>query len=148
MSTHARERKLLQTAVVIGALLPVVVGIFGIACGLCIFDAHASISGQADSHVRYLSGLILAIGVGFLSTVTDIEGQGDRFRLLAMIVWTGGWARMVMLVQTGSPTKMTALALVMELVVTPGLALWRERLERRKTGPQPCQAIAARPPQH
>ncbi len=48
-------------------------------------------SGDLDSHFRYLSGLLLAIGIGFASTVPRIEAQGGRFWLLTGIVMVGGY---------------------------------------------------------
>ena len=89
---------------------------------------------EADSTGRYLSGLLLAIGLAFWATVPRIEAQGARFRLLTLIVLTGGIARLSGLVLVGVPTKGILAGLAMELVVTPGLAIWRERLERLCNG--------------
>ena len=44
-----------------------------------------------------------------------------------MIVFTGGVARLAGLIAAGLPTKAIIFGLVMELLVTPSLALWRER---------------------
>jgi hypothetical protein len=95
------------------------------------------LSRTGDSHLRYLSGLILAIGLGFWSTVPRIELQGTRFRLLTCLVLIGGLVRLLGLVAVGTPTKGVIGALVMELVVTPSLALRRERLERRTQRDRP-----------
>ena len=55
----------------------------------------------------------------------------DRFRLLTGIVVVGGLGRLVALAVRGYPDKPMAAALVMELVVTPALALWQARVARR-----------------
>ncbi len=125
------ERRLLQILVAAFALVPVLSGLSGAVLGSDAFGSHARLSGTGDSHMRYLSGLILAIGIGFWSTVPRIESQGPRFRLLTGLVLIGGLVRLLGLFAVGSPTAGVAGALVMELVVTPSLALWRERLERR-----------------
>jgi len=57
----------------------------------------------ADSHFRYLSGLLLGIGLGFWSTIPRIEANGDRFRLLSFIVVAGGLARFTSLALIGLP---------------------------------------------
>lgn len=128
--TPQTERRALQVAVAILSLVPVLGGAAGIALGARVFgaDVHA-LSG--DSHVRYLSGLLFGIGLAFWATVPSIERQGPRFRLLAGLVLIGGLGRLAALAIAGSPGRIMVLALGMEIVVTPLLALWRERVGRR-----------------
>jgi hypothetical protein len=127
----ACERRALQLAVALLALVPILAGAAGIVFGLHFFDARAGLSRASDSQVRYLSGLLLAIGVGFWSTVPRIEDKGARFRLLTALVLTGGLARLYALFRIDLPAIGMVAGLVMELLVTPGLACWRESLERR-----------------
>jgi hypothetical protein len=127
----ARERRLLQSAVTVAAILPILAGLAGVNGGLSALDAAARWSLNGDSHVRYLSGLIFAIGVGFLTTVPAIEACGSRFRLLTGLVVVGGLARLYAVALCGLPGPAMRLGLLMELLVAPGLALWRERLEHR-----------------
>jgi predicted MFS family arabinose efflux permease len=87
-------------------------------------------TGDLDSHFRYLSGLLLAIGVGFVSTIPRIETHGDRFRLLSGIVVVGGIGRLLSLPTVGPLSPVMTAALVMELIVTPGLAVWQMRVAR------------------
>lgn len=127
-----RERRLLQVVVLGLGLVPVLAGLAGVLLGLHAFDARADLSRDAASHAHYLSGLLLAIGLGFWSTVPDIDRQGARFRLLALLVLVGGLARLYAVVTAGLPAAGMVAGLVLELGVTPVLALWRERLERRQ----------------
>jgi Domain of unknown function (DUF4345) len=129
----ARERRLLQSAVAVAAILPILAGLAGVNGGLSAFDAAAHWSLNGDSHMRYLSGVIFAVGVGFLTTVPAIETCGSRFRLLTGLVVVGGLARLYAVGLCGLPGPAMRLGLLMELLVAPGLALWRERLERRLT---------------
>jgi hypothetical protein len=126
-----RERRLLQISVAVLALVPIAAGFAGVMHGIAPFDAGAALSRNGASHVHYLSGLLLAIGIGFWSTLPRIDSQGPRFRVLALIVVVGGLARLYAATRQGPPAAGMAAALVMELAVTPMLALWRERLERR-----------------
>ena len=126
--SRARERRLLQSIVACLALVPILAGSAGVLRGLCAFDPIHTPSLAGDSHVYYLSGLLLAIGLGFLSTVPRIETQGERFRLLTALVLIGGFARLYGIARNGLPGPVMEAALIMEIVVTPGLALWRERL--------------------
>jgi hypothetical protein len=112
------HRHALQVSIAIAALVPVVGGLWGIAHGL-------PGDGWMDNHHRYLSGLLLAIGLGYWSTVPDIERMGPRFRLLTALVVTGGVARLVGLALGDVPTAEIGVALVMELAVAPLLCLWQ-----------------------
>jgi uncharacterized protein DUF4345 len=65
--------------------------------------------------------------------VPRIEAQGDRFRLLTGLVLIGGLARLYALARYGVPGLTMLAALVMELVVTPALAIWRERVSSQNS---------------
>jgi len=124
------ERLLLQIAVAIGSLVPIGAGAAGIVLGPAMVDARA-VTVAADSHYRYLSGLLLGIGIAFATTVPAIERRTARFRLLTAIVVAGGLGRLLSLVLRGAPDTPMVAALVMELMVTPALALWQSRVAAR-----------------
>ncbi|HEX4098452.1 MAG TPA: DUF4345 domain-containing protein [Caulobacteraceae bacterium] len=119
------ERRLLQLTILLAGFVPVLAGIWGAAGGL-----HAP-GVAADSQTRYLSGLLLGIGLCFWGCLPRIERRGAEVRILALIVVVGGLARLVGALCTGAWGPAVALPLVMELGVTPLVALWRERIERR-----------------
>jgi hypothetical protein len=123
-----RERLLLQILVALGGIIPVAAGAAGLLLGPEFVGAV--ISAPADSHFRYLSGLLLAIGFGFWSTVPGIEENGPRFRLLTFIVFIGGLGRLLALATIGIPSIAMVGALVMELGVTPLLCFWQWKLSR------------------
>lgn len=125
------ERRALQAAVAVLSLVPVGAGFAGVIFGFSVFDSDATLADDLDSHGRYLSGLLLGIGLGFWSTVKRIESQGARFRLLTAIVVIGGIGRLISLIVIGVPSAGMLGGLGMELIVTPALAVWRERLARR-----------------
>jgi hypothetical protein len=125
----ARERKLLQQAVGLAAILPIAAGLYGVLFGQALTDETVSVSG--DSHFRYLSGLLLAIGLCFWSTVPGIEEKTGRFRLLTVLVVLGGLGRLLGLMLTGIPSFFMLGGLFMELVVTPVLCLWQTRVANR-----------------
>ena len=124
------ERRLLQFSVALLAVVPVLAGLAGVLHGLELLDAQSSLSRDGDSHVHYLSGLLLAIGLGFWSTIPRIDTQGSRFRLLTALVLVGGLARLYGVALAGLPAAAMVGGLFLELAVTPALALWRERIER------------------
>jgi hypothetical protein len=127
---NGMERRLLQIVVAIGSLVPVCAGAAGMLIGPRMLGSGAVASGDLDSHFRYLSGLLLGIGLGFASTIPRIEARGGRFRMLTGIVVVGGLGRLLSLLMIGPQSPGMIAALGMELVVTPCLALWRHRVAR------------------
>jgi hypothetical protein len=135
------ERRLLQISVAIAGLAPVAGGMAGVLWGPAALGEQAQ--GPFDSHFRYLSGLLTAIGVAYWTTIPDIETEGARFTLLTLIVVAGGFARALGMLIAGPPGTVMSAALVMELVVTPLLYLWQARVQRLATMP----AVDAAPAQ-
>jgi hypothetical protein len=113
------QRRALQLSIAIAALLPVVAGAWGIG---------TPGDGWASNHHRYLSGLLLAIGLGYWSALPRIEMMGPRLRLLTALVVIGGVARLAGVALGDVPTTAVAVALTMELVVAPLLCLWQMRV--------------------
>jgi hypothetical protein len=128
------EKRTLQIVVAIGSLVPIGAGATGMVLGPSMIESGAIGSADLDSHFRYLSGLLLAIGLGFASTVPRIETHSGRFWLLTGIVVLGGIGRLLSLLSTGLLSPSIAAALVMELLITPSLALWQRRVAAEDAG--------------
>ena len=126
---HSFQRRLLQIAVAIGGVVPVGAGLAGVVMGTSMVDSHNIFFIDMDSHYRYLSGLLLGIGLAFWSTIPKIEKQGERFRLLTALVVVGGFSRLVSVWVLGWPGKPMLFGLGMELIITPLLAFWQFRLQ-------------------
>jgi hypothetical protein len=123
------EKRALQVSIAVAALLPVSAGLWDIAHG------PSGSVGWADNHHRYLSGLLLAIGLGFWSAIPEIEARTARIRLLTMLVVIGGLARLLGLALGDAATPLVVTALATELVVTPLLCLWQTRIASRQDLP-------------
>jgi Domain of unknown function (DUF4345) len=124
------ERRVLQGFVAVLALIPIGAGLAGALLGITPLTGAAFGGRDLDSHGRYLSGLLLAIGLGFWSTIPAIERRTARFKLLASLVVVGGLARLVSVFAAGWPSPVMITALAMELLVTPALAIWQRRVAR------------------
>ena len=126
------ERRLLQLAVALGCVVPIFAGAVGVMHGPeMLHGVGDGAPADLDSHFRYLSGLLLGIGLCFWSTVPSIEEKTTFFRFLTLVVVLGGLARLLGLWLTGVPSLTMMAALVMELVVTPALCLWQTRVANR-----------------
>ena len=119
------ERRCLQFAMILAACVPIYGGLFGVLEGARAFGAwpgHA-----ADSHMRYLSGVLLAIGVVYLGCVPAVERRGTVVRVLTFLVLAGGLSRLAGVFISGDPGSMRW-TLAMELGVAPLLSLWQTRV--------------------
>jgi hypothetical protein len=134
------ERRLLQVSVAIAGLVPVAGGLAGVLWGPAVLGEPAQ--GPFDSHFRYLSGLLAAIGVAYWTAIPEIETEGAKFALLTVIVVAGGFSRALGMLIAGPPGGVMSAALIMELVVTPLLYLWQARVQRLATMP-PVDAAPA-----
>lgn len=128
MAGIGAERKALQIAILVGGCVPVFAGASGAALGAGFMGGDLPTG--ADSHFRYLSGLLLGIGLAFWSAIPRIERAGAHIRLLTLIVVAGGVARAFGLAASGEAGAATSFALAMELVVTPAISVWQARVAR------------------
>ncbi|MEO8813401.1 MAG: DUF4345 domain-containing protein [Caulobacteraceae bacterium] len=121
------ERRTLQLAAVLAGFVPVIAGGAGALHGARFIDGWPGRA--ADSHWRYLSGLLLAIGLAYWSCIPAIERRGTVVRTLTFLVVVGGLARLGGILAVGDPGNIRY-ALVMELGVAPLLCLWQARIAK------------------
>jgi hypothetical protein len=138
MSRRSRSSVLaLQLVIAVAGLVPVAAGLAGAIegpamLGPAMLGEDASVA--ADSHFRYLSGLLLAIGLLFWSAIPRIERRGPRVRLLTAIVFVGGLARLGGAFAMGETSPPMLFGMAMELVVTPLICLWQSRIAVNRLG--------------
>ncbi len=130
--TTRMKTRALQILILLGALVPVYGGAVGVLRGAAAFGAWPGAA--ADSQTRYLSGLLLGIGLAYVACAPTIARRTREIRLLTGLVILGGLARLAGVFLAGSPGHM-AWTLGMELVVAPTLALWQARVAARSEGP-------------
>ena len=126
-----RERRWLTVAIACAGCVPVGAGAAGAIFGPAFLQMASPDMATADSHFRYLSGLLLGIGLTAWSLLPRLDTAGPIFRALTGIVVIGGLARLASLVLVGAPSWPMLAGLGMELVVTPSLAIWQWRYARR-----------------
>ncbi len=126
------ERRLLQAAILIACLVPILSGGAGALQGPGMLRGiEPPAPTDLDSHFRYLSGLLLGIGIGFIACVPRIEARGAAFRLLGLVVLAGGLSRAISLAAVGPPSGAHLFGLLMELGTVPLLMFWQWRFAQR-----------------
>ena len=124
MRVNSASRRLLQAAIIVFGLVPVGAGLAGIIRGASL-AGPGPFAVSLNSDFSYMSGLLLAIGIGFYSTVPRIEAHTARFRLLTALVAVGGLGRLYSMIMLGVPDGAMLFGQIMELVVTPLLCVWQ-----------------------
>ncbi len=133
---RAAQRRQLQIAVALAALVPLIGGAMGMAWGAGMMGDAATVPARLDSHVRYLSGLLFGLGLMAMASVPGIERHGGRFEVIVLLVGIGGLARLWAALAYGTWwSPFVFLPLAMELVVTPVLWLWQRRVARMWNAP-------------
>ncbi len=122
------EKRLLQIMIAILAATPVTVGTWGVLRGPEFLHLAGPWPADLDSHFRFLCGVFAAIGLAWYSCIPAIETKTQRFRLLAVVTFAGGLARLHSLLLVGSPSPGHVGGLAVELVVVPLLVLWQMRI--------------------
>jgi len=128
LTDRALERRALQVAVGVAGLVPVLAGVLGARFGAAVLGGIGDFG--FDSHYRYLSGLLMAIGLVYWSAIPRIEAHAERITTLTLIVVIGGFCRAMGLLANGFPGLGMTLALGMELIITPLIYLWQARVAR------------------
>jgi hypothetical protein len=111
-SPPRRTRPALRALVLLRSLVPLSAGLAGALLG----PGFARGAAAAESHGRYLSGLLLGLGRLAAWCAVDLRGRGALFDALGFVVAVGGLACLL------------GVALAKELVVLPALALGRRRV--------------------
>ncbi len=122
------SRRGLQAAVGVLACIPVTVGLMGVVQGPGEVMPGEDWPVNLDSHYRFLSGIFLGIGLAFWWCVPAIERRTATFRMLCLLIFTGGLGRGVSLVLAGPPVTEHLIGLGFELVLVPMLAWWQGRV--------------------
>lgn len=130
------ERRLLQLVVALGCVVSLLAGGAGMIEGPTMLrGVESGASADLDSHYRYLSGLLLAIGIAFATCIPGIERKTARFRLLALLVFVGGLGRLLGVAWSGMPGTGHVFGLAIELGAVPLLVLWQARVATFGAGP-------------
>jgi hypothetical protein len=116
---------MLTFAIRLAALVPILAGSAGALAGAGFLGEAAGPA--TDSHLRYLSGLLLGLGLLALWCAADLPRRGVAFTILCAVVALGGLARLLGVAVAGVPPWPHVAALGMELGVVPALWLWWRR---------------------
>jgi len=120
------ERKLLQIAFALAGLMLVGFGLGGVFFGATFMDLSGDV--VMDSYIRFLKGMLLAIGLVYWWSIPDIERHGERISLVTFILVLGAIPRLMTVIGHGVPTIGIMIGLVGELIFAPLLWFWQRHV--------------------
>jgi hypothetical protein len=120
------ERKLLQIAFACAGLALVGFGVAGVIFGANFMDLTGNV--VMDSYIRFLKGMLLAIGLIYWSAIPDIDRHGERISLVTFILVLGAVPRLMAVIGHGVPTIGILVGLGGELIAAPLLWLWQRHI--------------------
>ena len=130
--TPTTEKRLLQAATVLASVVPLSMGVWSVLRSAAVLKGvEPPLPIDLDSHFRYLSGLLLGIGLVFLACLRNIERHRPVFLALGFVILVGGLSRLLSVIELGWPTAGHRFGLVMELIVVPAIVVWQSRVARR-----------------
>ncbi len=118
------ERKLLQIA--FAGFVLVAFGLAGVFFGANFLDLSGNV--VMDSYIRFLKGMLLAIGLIDWTSIPDIEHHGERIALVTLILVLGAVPRLMAVIGHGVPTIGILISLAGELIAAPLLWLWHRHV--------------------
>ena len=122
------ERKLLQIAFALAGLVLVAFGFAGVFFGANFLDLSGNV--VMDSYIRFLKGMLLAIGLIYWLAIPAIAHHGERIALVTFVLVLGAVPRLMAVTGHGVPTVGILVSLAGELVAAPLLWLWQRRIAR------------------
>ncbi len=120
------ERKLLQIAFAFAGLVLIGFGLAGVFFAAIFMDLTGNV--EMDSYVRFLKGVLLAIGLIYWWSIPDIERHGERISLVTFILVLGAVPRLMTVIGHGVPTIGILVSLAGELIAAPLLWLWQRHV--------------------
>jgi hypothetical protein len=131
MKTSA-NRRALQVAIALLALVPLGFGIRGVIVGASVLDAAAPAAAVValDNQLRFLSAIWFAVGVVLLVILPRIEQHAFVIRFVGGAVFLGGVGRLISVLVVGSPVARLWGSMLVELLLVPLLVLWQARVAR------------------
>jgi Domain of unknown function (DUF4345) len=117
----------LQLTLAVLSMIPIAVGIMGIALGTSRWLPANIITPEFDSHYRYIAGYYVSLGMLGLWIIPRIEKHRSLFRIICASVFIGGIGRVVSILQVGVPGSMALFFTAFELCF-PLLLFWQAKL--------------------
>ncbi len=122
-------RKALQVLLAAGGVTAIFISLLHIVLGPACIPGSVPVNATMDSEDRFYATLFTAYGAALLWCVKGIERKGAYIKLLALIFFVGGLARLVSIVAVGLPNRFFVAMTVLELGLPVVIVFLNSRLQ-------------------
>jgi hypothetical protein len=122
-------RKGLQVLLAVGGLTAISISLLHIVRGPACIPGSIPVNATMDSEDRFYATLFGAYGAALLWCVRDIESKGTYVRLLALVFFIGGVARIVSILAVGVPNTFFIAMSILELVLPLVMLFMNSRVQ-------------------
>ncbi len=105
-----------------------------ILAGSGILPGFSEVNATMDSEFRFQSAFFLAYGLCLLWCSQDPVGRSSQIRLLMLVFFMGGLARLASMVAVGPPHAFFVAMMVVEIVIAPVVAWLAMTVSRQERG--------------
>ncbi|ACT92923.1 DUF4345 domain-containing protein [Dyadobacter fermentans] len=130
MIKKRQNRKLLQIALGVCALVPIFTGLLGMAGNNnpLYYGTDQPAGLLLDSNLRFLNGLSVGIGVCTLSIIPDIKRRSAELRLICTVIFIGAVGRMLSIASYGFPPFPFDIIVFFEMALPPLFVFWQSKV--------------------
>jgi len=105
----------------------IVISLMHIAIGPAAIPGSIPVNPTMDSEDRFYATLFLGFGAALIWCSRDLSQRGEPFKLLLLLFFLGGIARLVSAVQVGLPNTFFQIMWTFELILPPIFWAWHSR---------------------
>lgn len=132
MTSSDGGRRGLQITLGTLAAIPFTSGLTGMLQGpAALPGTNPPVSPTVEGQYRYTHAIYLAVAPVLWSAVPRVERQGTLLRAVAGTLFLGGAARVLAWRTAGRPHPVSVAAAALELIGTPVLVAWQQRVATR-----------------
>jgi Domain of unknown function (DUF4345) len=135
MSGESSRRGLQALLSALGAVA-VVSGTLSVLFGAGIILDSGAYSPSVDSEVRFYAAWYAAAGALVLRAVPRVESEGRVIRMVGVVFFVAGCARLLSLVFVGRPHALFMVLMVVEIALPLVILPWQAQVSSKPTSPQ------------
>jgi hypothetical protein len=110
-------RKSLQVLLATFGVVAIFISLLHIVLGPASIPGAVQVNATMDSEDRFYATLFMAYGAALLWCVKDVQSKGLFVKLLALVFFIGGLARIVSMLAVGPPNTFFIAMTLLELVI-------------------------------